>query len=84
MAIYFALSPSIVGDVHRYMGRGGGGGLQPPPQKKKLGHFGFFWAAREIWAKQIFKEVCMCVCVLFFCFCFSFQVFRREILSILN
>ena len=22
-----------------------------------------FWAAREIWAKPIFKEVCMCVCV---------------------
>ena len=40
------------------MGRGGGA---TAPQN--LGDLEF-WAAREIWAKLIFNEVCMCVCVL--------------------
>ena len=33
----------------------------------------FFWAAREIWSKQVFKEVCMYVCMLLFCFVFFFE-----------
>ena len=33
---------------HRRTGRGGGGGCSPPPK---------FWAAREIWAKPVFKNV---------------------------
>ena len=45
--------------THSRMSRGG---LQAP----KIWATWIFWAAREIWAKPIFKEVCMCVCVFFF------------------
>ena len=38
-------------------GGGGAGGLQPPPPKVWATQF--FWAAREIWAKPVFKEVSM-------------------------
>jgi len=41
---------------------GGAAALSP-----NLGHLDF-WAEREIWARQIFKEVCMYVCVLLFSF----------------
>ena len=49
---------------HRRMSRGGGVGWAAVPPK--FGHLRFFWAAREIWAKPLFKEVCMCGCMLFF------------------
>ena len=45
---------------------GAGGAAAPPPPN--FGQLRFFGAAREIWAKPIFKEVCMCVCMLLFFF----------------
>ena len=49
-------------------GRKGGGGAATFPKFRKI-----FRAAREIWAKPIFQEVCMCVCKCLCCF------FLREI-----
>ena len=48
------------------MGQGiweGGGELQP---LQNVSYLDFFWAARKIWAKQIFNEVYKYVCLLFF------------------
>ena len=44
-----------VGGKHRRTGRGGEGGCSPP----KFWATQIFWAAREIWAKPVFKDVSM-------------------------
>ena len=43
--------------VHRRTGRGARGAAPPPPPK--FGQLRCFWAAREIWAKPVFKYVSM-------------------------
>ena len=45
--------------AHRRTGRGDWGAAAPAPPKKKIGATRIFWAAREIWARPVFKEVCM-------------------------
>ena len=63
------------------MGRGDGE-LQLPPPKKIWQPIGF-WAARKLWAKPTFREVCLCVCVFFVLFCFFFYFYffsKRDIL----
>jgi len=57
---------------HKRIGHGGGG-LHPP---NKNWATSISWAAREIWAKPILKDVRICVCVAIF--------FGRERFSILN
>ena len=42
-------------------GGGGEGGCSPP----KFWATQIFWAAREIWAKLVFKEACKCLCIFF-------------------
>ena len=68
MGSWFELTFSSFLYLYRRMGpggRGGGEGVLQYPQN--LGNSALiFWAAREIWAKLIFKDVCMCVRVAVF------------------
>ena len=64
--------------------RPGGGVAVPsfPRPHTRIWATQIFWAAREIWGKPLFKEVCMCVCV---CMCvrvvFLFFVSKSDILN---